>query len=144
MNSLEIIQYRILIFVSYRTHLSMVKFDHDCTLVLQKFRVPTIVQLHEYHDHNLAISIANNLLQIDNISQILVPRKIPCSIRNFVPFIQIVSANEYQYYSIVNCIRRIQNSIYHNLNSLSYNSFQNNTKKSLYKVQHILRNSSIQ
>lgn len=60
-------------------------FDHDHSHLQEKFELATIARLHDYHDNCLiAFSVANKLIIVDNILDVLIPTSVPYVIRDSV------------------------------------------------------------
>ena len=68
--SLEVVQRKFIIFLSFKTNTPMSRLDHDFHLMSKKLNLPTVFSIHRYNDMLLVWKILNGVIDIEDYNNI--------------------------------------------------------------------------
>lgn len=106
-----------------------IRFDRDDNRAYYiQFKLPTIKELHLYHDGILASEILNNMIDCMHIQSSFIHRNLTYSLRTTRKILKKTSIFNFHFYSTISRLIRLRNSLTFDLRNLPIGQFKHAPK----------------
>ena len=133
-NLLESVHHRFLRYLCYLNGHPMHYNDHNYKHIISKYRVPSIRNLHDYHDLLVVFKIVNNIISIESLRNLFTSRSLTYGIRQPRDLEEYIFKFDFLFQSSIPRIIRKWNLISNDIKlARSVSVFKNNLKCYIFK-----------
>ena len=111
----------------------MHRFNHDYTEIASSVNIQTIRSLHYYHDCVYTFKVLNDFINCVSISDLITERELAYNLRHFRPLCEQTCSPNTGFYSTINRLKRLWNTLPSHITAILNISFFNSAVRSLSK-----------